>query len=536
MATEKNRGMGRERGGGSPSFRRNGPWAKEVDALLPRLKALWGGAITEGERDGLVAKLAEALVPIGEAAMARLPDGAREEIRRQGLDNPAYTVLIRLLEGIRGFDPQTDRLSAYVWTMISRECQDLRRKASPRGDPGRFSLRPEGFWEDAGLNTETQDKFGEKLVQILGRYSGECVVAREIQKCLGEEGHLPDMAHVAARLNMSASRVRRRWNTMQRKVLRELEREPGSGRLWETPLPPESHPVAGSPAVDHDHPSPPGTLFHVRPPSGTDILIQWMVADHDGDLVLMVPLDDHPLAGPGDVRLPIDRTPWPMVARCGLAARVPAIYLRDCCTPAGRLPATLVDGVLVGLAGLSPMGPPPADGGWDDPDDPDLQERLGLVCKCLDDLLERSGNAGHQAGARQVIRMPARRFGAGYPRECHGTRPRLAAAGPGGILEELERLEAAAEEGCRTLEHPLLPGVTLVLMANDRGVLPAVRGRLNREMVGQIRDLTRVDSGVPLTWEPAGGLLVSRRRLEWSLGRVILGLPGGGTLELLERD
>jgi hypothetical protein len=176
------------------------------------------------------------------------------------------------------------------------------------------------------------------------------------------------------------------------------------------------------------------------------------------------------------------------------------------------------------------------EGAYDDPDDPDLQERLSLVSNCLEDLLERSGNASSPAGGPQVIQFPAGRFKAGYPRECQVSRPKLAASGPGGILEELDRMEETAEEGCRTLEHCLSPGVTLVLMANDRGVMPAIRGKVPDEALKQIRDLALGDPGVPLTWEPAGGLLVSCQRLRWSQGRVILGLPGGGTLELHERD
>ena len=87
--------------------------------------AYWGDPNSAGDRDELAFMLAEALAPMGRAAMARLPRWVDDEIYRHGLGNPADVVLMKLLGSAQGFDPQKGRLSAYVGRMMSNACADL---------------------------------------------------------------------------------------------------------------------------------------------------------------------------------------------------------------------------------------------------------------------------------------------------------------------------------------------------------------------------------------------------------------------------
>jgi len=208
----------------------------QIDALLPRLMAYWGNPNSGADREELAFMLAEALAPMARAAMARLPRWVDNEIHRHGLGNPAGVVLMKLLEGPRGFDPQKGRLSAYVGRMMSNACADLQRKTCRLNGGYRYSSTDEG--DEAGsvsldlaslarhrmeVGKEMDAEEQELLLRALHRYANDCEVMREALHCVEKEGHLPTLAALGKRLNMATSTVHRRMKAAQ-KALSGLHR------------------------------------------------------------------------------------------------------------------------------------------------------------------------------------------------------------------------------------------------------------------------------------------------------------------------
>lgn len=280
-----------------------------------------------------------------------------------------------------------------------------------------------------------------------------------------------------------------------------------------------------------DGPISPGMLLYLRPPAGADILVQWLILAEGRGELLLVPVDDYPLAGAGDCRLGPSLAPWPMVARCHLATWVPEASLGGA-VAAGRLTEPALLTVLAAVRGLSPLAPGHRPGPDWESDDPELDRHLGVVQACLQDLVGRGSMAGGGPPGPVTVRIPLSSFRFGYPPEGRQGPGGLAAAGPGSFLDEVEQLQSSAGAGCRTLDHPIPGGLTLVLMANDQGILPALRGPLAAASACRISELSGQGAGAPLAWEPAGGLLVASRRVVWQGGLVRLGLPDGSSLEL----
>src|SRR5690242_13105411 len=78
-------------------------------------------------------------------------------------------------------------------------------------------------------------------------------------------------------------------------------------------------------------------VFRLR----TVVAVEWaFVLTHpeQTDQVFVIPLDDAPLAGTPDVRLPADLVGRPLTARCGQGAWVPTAWL-DPSLRVGALPA-----------------------------------------------------------------------------------------------------------------------------------------------------------------------------------------------------
>ena len=213
----------------------------QIDVLLPRLMAYWGDPNSAGDRDELAFMLAEALAPMGRAAMARLPRWVDDEIYRHGLGNPADVVLMKLLGSAQGFDPQKGRLSAYVGRMMSNACADLQRKTCRLNGGYRYSSLDEGDEAgNAGLDQASLSRHRievakgrdaeqrELLLQALHRYANDCEVMRETLHYLEKEGHWPTLEEVGERLNMATSTVHRRRKAAQ-KALSGLLREADDG-------------------------------------------------------------------------------------------------------------------------------------------------------------------------------------------------------------------------------------------------------------------------------------------------------------------
>ena len=290
--------------------------------------------------------------------------------------------------------------------------------------------------------------------------------------------------------------------------------------------------MAPRPMANAKH-GPAGRLYYIIPPEGIDILVNWLVVAAENGKVCLVPVDDHPSNGPGDLRLASPAASWPMIARCQLASWFPESILENA-VPAGILPDHLVDQVRIGLRSISPFSGLPA--GTDtrpDWDAPELEEHLETLGRFLDVLLAIPG-APEPVRETRVLSYGPGHFRPGFPPECGGMWRGLAAAGPGWLQDELEKMEASAEAGCSSMEYPLAGGLTLVLMANPTGILPAFRGAEGPESCPVLSDLLAPDGPVALDLEPASGLMVSAIRIPWRQSRVLLGLPDGTKLEMTQ--
>jgi hypothetical protein len=294
----------------------------------------------------------------------------------------------------------------------------------------------------------------------------------------------------------------------------------------------------------------PGTLHIASAPKEAGPLVLWMAAAVDGEHLLIVPLDDHPLAGPGDVLLDQGRDHQPLVARPAMAVWVPGEALAGA-APAGSLSEPQVLAVLEGVRASLPPSGGGTEGRYreaDDqvsghkftgfntpfvffPGDPDLHEHLRDVESRLAAMVE-SSRARLGSEEREAVPIPLRVFRGGYPEGWPARETRLAAAGVGGLAEKLGELELSADEGVRTHSLDLAWGGTLYLIASEEGVLPAVRvnAASGSPPVLHVRPDGTVDS---LDWEHAGGLLVASRRLPWrGEGRLLLKVDDDRLLEI----
>ena len=200
----------------------------QINALLPRLMAYWGNPNSGADREELAFMLAEALAPMARAAMARLPRWLDDQIHRHGLGNPADVVLMKLLEGPRGFDPQKGMLSAYVGRMMSNACADLQRKTCRLNGYRYSSLDGGDEAGNAGLDQasmsshrmelakEMDAEKQELLLRALHRYANDCEVMRETLRCVEKEGYWPTLEEVGKRLNMATATVHRRRKAAQK--------------------------------------------------------------------------------------------------------------------------------------------------------------------------------------------------------------------------------------------------------------------------------------------------------------------------------
>ncbi len=282
-----------------------------------------------------------------------------------------------------------------------------------------------------------------------------------------------------------------------------------------------------------DKQGPAGRLYYIIPPEGVDILVNWLVVATENGMVCLVPVDDHPSRGPGDLSLDGPAAPWPMIARCHMASWFPESIL-DKAVPAGILPDHLVDLVRIGLRSISPFsGGPAGNDSRQDWDAPELEAHLETLGHFLDVLLAIPG-APVPVKEKRVLTYGPDLFRPGFPHEYGGMLRGLAAAGPGWLQDELEKMEAPAEAGCSFMEYPMAGGLTLVLMANPTGILPAFRGAESPESCPVLSDLLAPDGPADLDLEPASGLMVSAIRIPWRQSKVMLGLQDGTRLELTQ--
>jgi hypothetical protein len=262
-------------------------------------------------------------------------------------------------------------------------------------------------------------------------------------------------------------------------------------------------------------PPSPGDLYVFRLVS--EAALEWLVVlEHPDDrvLLLVVPVDDHPLTGTPDVALPREVIHRPLTARCGQGAWLPAGQFRPRLR-VGALPEPALRLVRQKVADLARgrISASEAQRGADL--DPEYEEWLAVVEQAREQLQAALDEAGTLVLFETLSRQPPPELAA---------EPQLAlAAEEGDTL--VTKLEAAAEDAVAGIRYHQVPGAEpgkLFLLADEKGVQAVWAGPAEAAPPVSGREATGRPRAVVWRVGPKGHLHRGESVFPWIDGQVTL--------------
>ncbi len=261
-------------------------------------------------------------------------------------------------------------------------------------------------------------------------------------------------------------------------------------------------------------PPAPGDLYVFRTES--EASLEWLVLRaHPDDpfLLLVVPVDDGPLAGTPDVPLPPEEVGRPLTARCGQGLWAPALHFAPALR-VGSVPAEALRRARSAVADLARGEFGSAEERRRVDLDPEYESWMAVI--------EQAREEVRGLVNRPVPVLAFADLAPGPPPEL-AAEPQLAlAAEAGELLAGLEEALTEAAEATRYFEVPWPGPGRLTLLADDQGV----RG----VWVGETADAPALGGQgspgppQPASWQagPEGRLHVSRPAFPWLAGQVVL--------------
>lgn len=267
----------------------------------------------------------------------------------------------------------------------------------------------------------------------------------------------------------------------------------------------------------------PGALFVL--PTSSPAAVEWLVVrahPDDPETVLLVPVDECPLAGPADLRWARYETSRPRTARCGQALWVSAPSLaweRQ----AGKLEPPLVAAVQEQLSGLARGESVVDDGQRSTAWDPDYEDWCGYVEQAREDAVRRLD--------RPLLCHDWSSLAAQPPAGLVAPPPLALAAESSDALESLlEQATQSALDNIRYLAVGGFPG-RLVLQVGLDGVCALWQGAAPPSLWGTTGD----GKHTAAHWQPLadGTSLQSLPLFPWIAGQLTLRIGDGASQCLL---